>query len=126
MLAWLHAWRWHIWILYSVVWTVALLAPEPEIMDGDSHSITLDRKFVVAKAAHVGAYCAWTVLTAWLRAPLRYRFLLVFVLMAHATVTEVLQYATELGRIGALLDVAFDHLGVALGLIATWPWWFRE
>ena len=61
-------------------------------------------------------------LTGWLSAPARYRCLLMFLLMAHATVTELIQLNVE-GRTGTLQDVAFDQVGIALGTILTWKWW---
>jgi hypothetical protein len=123
MAAWLYAWRWPIWAAFTLAWTAALLVPVPESAHSDSVHIVIDRKFLFAKVVHITAYAAWAGLTAWLRAPVRWRFFLMFVLMAHATVTELLQDWTDLGRTGALLDVAFDHFGIAVGMAATWSWW---
>ena len=68
------------------------------------------------------------ILTGWLRAPVTQRFLLMFLLMAHATVTELIQEATfeVAGRSGELHDVGFDHLGIALGVMLSWKWWTLE
>ena len=30
-----------------------------------------------------------------------------------------------IGRSGDLLDVAVDHVGVAIGMLATWRWWVQ-
>jgi VanZ family protein len=125
MTAWLYGWRWQLWAVYGLAWTVALLTPVPISL----HSLDnpdIDLRFLISKGAHVSAYVFWAAFTGWLRAPVRFRFVLMFCLMAHATVTEVLQYATELGRTGALLDVAFDHTGIAIGTFATWNWWTSD
>jgi VanZ family protein len=126
MATWLYAWRWPIWLVYVLAWTAALLMPVPEMADANTHHLILDRRFLLAKVVHVGAYVVMAGLTAWLRAPVRYRFVLMFFLMAHATISEVLQDITDLGRTGALVDVAFDHFGIALGTFATWSWWAKE
>jgi hypothetical protein len=83
---------------------------------------------VAAKTLHVGAYAFLTVMAAWLRVPVRYRFLLIFFLMAHATVTEVLQQVLVeiVGRTGSLWDVALDQLGITLGLLLAWRWWVEH
>ena len=123
MAAWLYAWRWPIWAIYVLAWTVALLVPVPASAHAETQYLVIDRKFVFAKVVHVSAYAVLAGLTGWLRAPMRWRFLLMFFLMVHATVTEMLQDLTDLGRTGALVDVAFDHFGIALGMAATWHWW---
>jgi hypothetical protein len=123
MASWLYAWRWPIWVVYVLAWTVALLVPMAESAHADTLGLVIDRKFLFAKVVHVSAYVVMAALTGWVRAPLRWRFLLMFFLMGHATATEVLQHVTELGRTGALVDVAFDHLGIGLGMAATWFWW---
>ena len=123
MAARLYAWRWPIWAIYVLAWTVALLVPLAPSVHADTQHLIIDRKFVFAKAVHISAYAVLAGLTGWLRAPLRWRFLLMFFIMAHATISEMLQDVTNLGRTGALIDVAFDHLGIALGMAATWSWW---
>jgi hypothetical protein len=123
MFAKLHNWRWWIWGAFLTAWSTALLMPVPH----DPWIIgqfEFSRKLIFAKSLHLGAYTFLTILTAWLRAPLRYRFLLVFLLMAHATLTEVLQFLLEfIGRHGSLMDVALDQVGIALGILLTWKWW---
>jgi hypothetical protein len=123
MAARLYAWRWLIWAIYQLAWTVALLVPLAPSIHADTQNIFVDRKFLFAKIVHVSAYAVLAALTGWLRAPVHWRFLLMFFIMAHATVTEMLQDFTHLGRAGALIDVGLDHLGIALGTAATWSWW---
>jgi hypothetical protein len=120
-------WRWGLWSLYAAAWTVALLVPMPEHGRWDLATVEINKKFLLAKALHVTAYAVMAGLTGWLRAPLRLRFFLMFFLMAHGTVTEVLQYSVDfIGRSGGLFDVGLDHIGIALGTLATWRWWAKE
>jgi VanZ family protein len=116
--------RWLVWLTFVVLWTTALLVPIP------AHPLTLagadpNLRFDVAKTIHVLAYALFTMLTGWLGVRARLRWLLLFVVMAHAPATELLQQlmASYTGRTGALADVGFDHLGVALGLVVSWKWW---
>jgi hypothetical protein len=105
-------------------WTGALLAPVPEgdwtVGTGDE---SIDLKYLLGKAVHVTAYAVLAGLSGWLRVPYRRRWLLLFFVMAHGTVTELLQLHTTWHRTGCLDDVGLDHLGVALGLLVTWKWW---
>jgi VanZ family protein len=83
----------------------------------------IGRKYIFMKSAHVSAYALLTILSGWLNVSIRYRWLLLFFIMAHAPVTELLQI--PVGRGGSLDDVGYDHLGVFLGLLMTWKWWSR-
>ncbi len=121
------SWRWRLWWLYVAAWTAGLLLPMPEHGTWDLAEVEITRKFLFAKTLHVTAYAVMAGLTGWLRAPLRLRFFLMFFLMAHATLTEVLQYSLEfIGRSGALFDVGLDHVGIGLGMLASWRWWTQE
>jgi hypothetical protein len=113
--------RWLIWLAYAAAWTTALLVPVPTApwTLGELH---VDFKLVLAKSLHVLAYIIFTILAGWLRMASRLRWLPLFVVMAHGTVTELLQRLTET-RSGLLTDVGLDHLGVALGLLVSWKWW---
>jgi VanZ family protein len=113
--------RWLVWLAYAALLTTSLLVPIPE------DPLTLSAasphfRFTVAKTVHVLAYALFAILTGWLRAPLRFRWLLLFLVTAHGTVTELLQTLTPT-RTGTLRDVGFDNLGVALGLVVSWKWW---
>jgi VanZ family protein len=123
-------WRWLLWSVYVVLWTTALLypkVPETGLADVDE---SLWVQYLFAKSVHVTAYAVMTLLTAWLSAPQRYRWLLVYFLMAHGTATEMGQWTMrELEwsvRIGHLHDVAFDNVGVLIGLLLGWKWWMQE
>jgi hypothetical protein len=126
MVAWLYGWRWPLWSVFTLLWTIALLTPIPSTLPTSFLDQDFDLRYWVSKSAHIGVFVFWAAFTGWLRAPGRYRFVLMFFLMGHATITEVLQYATELGRTGALMDVAFDNLGIGLGMFASWNWWISE
>jgi VanZ family protein len=113
--------RWLAWLAFAALWTAALLVPIP------THPLTLadahpDLRFSVAKTVHVLAYAAFAVLTGRLGVRARLRWLPLFVVMAHAPASELLQQLTAT-RTGTLRDVGFDHLGVALGLLVSWKWW---
>jgi VanZ family protein len=112
--------RWSIWLVYMAVWSVALLVPMPT---GPGWTVrNIDVKLVAGKALHVCAYAVLAGLTGWLEVPCRFRWLLIYVLAAHATATEFIQQFIE-GRTGRVHDVGLDLIGVALGCLVTWPWW---
>jgi hypothetical protein len=120
--------RWLIWSVFLALWTFGLLYPSPPRL----HTIDdIDEvRFGVAKTVHVSAYAILAILTGWLRVAPRYRWLMVFIIMAHGTATEMGQWATKLAgwseRTGELYDVAFDNVGIALGLLVSWKWWTAE
>jgi VanZ family protein len=114
--------RFLIWLTYALCWTVALVAPIRDQTPWVVTSVDIDLKYVLAKTAHVIGYALFAGLTGWLGVGRRIRWLMMFVLMSHATVTELIQEFVP-GRHGSLYDVAFDHAGVALGLLLTWKWW---
>jgi hypothetical protein len=113
--------RWLLWLAFLGLWTTALLVPVPRL-GLTFGGLGVDSKDVLAKAVHVMAYAAFAVLTGWLRVPVRLRWLPLFFVTAHGTLTELLQQLT-LTRTGSLTDVGWDNLGVALGLLASWKWW---
>lgn len=116
--------RWCLWGAYVTAWTTALLVPVPPQTHIDVSDMHVDVNFLFAKTVHLSAYALFAALTAWLRAPMRLRFVLMFFLMVHATVTEVLQYElVSFGRTGSLFDVALDHVGIAVGSLLAWKWW---
>jgi VanZ family protein len=115
-------WRWRIWLAYLAAWTAALLLPVSVGSFPVGGDLQIDLKFLFGKTLHVLAYAVLAGLSGWLRVPYRYRWLLLFFVMAHGTVTELLQRLVP-NRTGELADVGFDHLGVAIGLIATRRWW---
>jgi VanZ family protein len=126
-----HRWRWLIWGVYVTAWTIALLYPRaPHAGVEEIDALIEPSRYLIAKSIHVSAYAVMTLLTAWLGAPLRYRWLLVFLLMVHGTATEMGQWSMQVAgwsvRIGQLHDVAYDNLGVLIGLLIGWKWWTRD
>jgi VanZ family protein len=111
------AWLWAVWVLYLVVWTAALLRPEPARVN--TEVLPERAQFPAAKALHVGSYALLAALACWLPIRPGRRWLLFAVLSAHAFGTEFLQRFVEL-RTGSLTDVGIDHVGLAVGLIAAW------
>jgi VanZ family protein len=112
---------WLLWLAFVALWTTALLVPVPtrapvlgEISSG--------WRPIIAKSVHVLGYATFTFLSGLLPLPGRLRLVALFFLMAHGTVTEMLQTLTET-RTGQLTDVGWDNLGVGLGLLASWRWW---
>ena len=120
-------WRWWLWGVYVAALTAALVLPVPATEGLPGGEFISARRYFIAKSVHVSAYALMAVLSAWLRVPLRYRWLLAFFLAAHAAATELTQWAlTEAGwsqRTGTLQDVGYDFLGLALGIPVAWKWW---
>ena len=113
-------WLWAVWVLYLVVWTAALLRPEPARVN--TEVLPERAQFPAAKALHVGSYALLAALACWLPVRPGRRWLLFAVLSFHAFGTEFLQRFVEL-RTGSLTDVGIDHAGLAVGLLAAW--WAR-
>jgi VanZ family protein len=110
-----------LWLIYLAIWTVLLLIP---IYPSTLASVPglAPWKFPIAKTLHVTAYAGLAMLSGWVRVPCRFRWVILFLIMVHATVTELLQLGVET-RTGSLDDVGLDHLGIMLGLLLTWKWW---
>ena len=119
--------RWLIWILFLVAWTVALQVPVPTPGVLPGGELIKEHPTLFSKSVHVAAYAFLTVLAAWTPAPSRYRWLLMFLLMGHASATELLQAELKdyCHRNGTLEDVGLDHLAILLGAIVSWKWWTR-
>lgn len=113
--------RWTVWLVCVAAWTVALLVPIPEKPPGLPTNLLL--KLILAKTLHVSAYAFLAVLSGWLQAPGRFRWLLLGFLTLHAAATEILQWLMAVGRTGSVQDVALDLVGLALGVALSWRWW---
>lgn len=118
--------RWLLWSIYVTLWTVSLLVPR-QVVNSALPSLELEEglRLMIAKSIHAAAYAVLAILCAWLRLEARFRFLLVFFLMGHATLTEILQQYIE-GRTGTLLDVAINDLGILAGIVLSWSWWVQK
>lgn len=113
---------WLIWAALLILWTIGLLLPVSADISWDNRSLGISLKLIAAKLLHFGAYTVLAVLASCLRVVPRYRWLLVFFLMFHATATEALQTLIP-GRGGSLRDVLFDQVGIALGILVSWRIW---
>jgi VanZ family protein len=101
--------------------------PKPGVQRLSAGLVLASYAYFIAKSLHVAMYTVMAFLSALVPLSARHRFVLLFVLMAHAAVTELLQEILEpyCNRGGSLLDVCFDHLGIALGIAISWKWWTR-
>src|SRR5262249_26790593 len=101
-----------------IAWTYALLTPIPPRGEGWPSPQYVH---LFGKTLHVGVYAFFTVLSAWLSVPFRFRWLLIVFISFHGLATEYLQQFVERGSLWS--DVGLDHLGLALGLAVSWKWW---
>jgi len=113
--------RWTIWATALALWTFGLVTPFA--VQASEGVLTAEEHFTVSKALHVGVYAGLTLLTAWLPASPRLRPWLLALLVAHGPLTEWVQCYVPM-RFGSVNDVAIDTVGVALGVILSWRWWF--
>jgi VanZ family protein len=107
---------WGVWLLYVALWSASLLTPQPITVR--NAMIPEDYHFVVTKALHVGAYAVFAALTAFLPS---WRRVMLAIVVLHGPLTEYVQQFV--GRTGQVIDVGFDWLGVALGVLITWSRW---
>jgi VanZ family protein len=119
-------WRWAAWVAFLLLWSTALLVPDPIgfLLKYKPDTVELNHKttFLMAKTLHVAAYATAAVLTGWLRAPGSWRWALLVFWFLHAAATEIGQLFVP-GRSGSLRDVALDHFGLLIGLVLSWRWW---
>lgn len=114
-------WRWLIWTTYVLGWSAALLTTKPaQLAVATLPGPTI--RLITAKTLHVVCYALLTVLTGWLRLPRRLGWLFLLLLSLHACATEYGQRFVPL-RGSSVLDVGWDHLGIALGLALGWKLW---
>ena len=118
--------RWSLWSGFVVLWTILLLLPADFIKSLPGGDLIQSRRYLLAKTLHVTAYAFMTLISGWLQVPARFRCLLIFLLMVHATLTEVIQRYCIPGRTGALLDVGFNDIGIAIGIVLAWKWWTKK
>lgn len=103
-------------------WTVLLLVPIPgravEFVGGSENA------FYFGKLLHVGVYTFITLLGGSYRWSRRTRIILLVVLFAHGWVTEFFQQFV--GRGASVRDAVIDNVGVGIGLLIGWKWYWRE
>ncbi len=116
--------RWRVWGAFLALWTALLVMPSPAFDKVPGVDLLQSYRYMAAKGAHVTGYALLAILSGWLQVSMRMRWLMMFVIMGHACLTEMIQYhIPALHRTGDLNDVAFDHVGVAIGLALSWNWW---
>jgi VanZ family protein len=112
-----------VWCALLVLWTVALLTPDPVQV---ARAVLPDElEFPVAKLLHVCAYAALAALTTSLRPMGRYRWLFLALLSLHGMGTEYFQQFVP-GRCGCLQDVGIDHVGIVIGAVLAWKTWLGK
>jgi VanZ family protein len=106
-----------VWGLLLVLWTIALLTPQPVQV---AQAVLPDTfEFPISKLLHVTAYAVLAGLGVRLHGLGRYRWTVLALLSLHAFGTEFLQQFVDL-RSPSWRDVGLDHLGIALGLLVSW------
>jgi VanZ family protein len=115
--------RWLIWSTFAVLWTVVLLLPGKEFVKTGVPDWAPSLWFFVTKGGHILAYTLFTFLSGWVLVPARYRWIMLFIVLAHGSITELLQLHFVEGRLGCLEDVGLNHAGVLLGVMVGWKWW---
>jgi VanZ family protein len=115
--------RWCIWAFYAVAWTRALLVENP--VDPGDDALLQFQLFLFSKTVHVCAYAVFAGLSGWLPVRFRYRWWLLLVLSGHAFATEFGQQYF-ITRHPSVRDAGLDHIGMLLGVLATWHWWRRR
>jgi VanZ family protein len=115
--------RWLVWSVYVVAWTTALLTPHPVRLA--EAILPEDAYFPASKGLHVAAYAVMAILSGWLRVPWKARWGLLLFLSFHTMATEYLQGFVPT-RVPSWQDVLIDHVGLALGLLASWRWWLAR
>lgn len=114
-------------LAYALAWTTALLMPVPFHADPDT--ALAEGLFTFSKALHISAYALFTLLAAWMWLLPRWsRLFLVAGLFGHGMLTEFLQWVLHdiSHRTGQWSDVGLDSIGITLGVVMSWKWWWRE
>ena len=119
--------RWLIWTGYIIFWTIALEAPVADTGMLPGGELIETHRVLMAKSVHISVYVLMAILSAWVRTPARFRWLMMAFLMVHATGSEMWQVALEpyCHRTGLLTDVVFDNVGILIGILVSWKWWTR-
>ena len=120
--------RWLTWVAFVLVWSAALEFPVPVPDDPDTERFIVTYRYILGRSLHVGAYAMLAVLSAWVPVAVRYRWIMMFFLLAHAWGSEMLQQELKpwFGRSGSLGDVGWDIGGILIGVAVSWKWWIRE
>jgi VanZ family protein len=106
-----------------VLWSVALLRPEP-VRVAEKTFPEEGMRYFASKSLHVGAYAFLAILSGWLPVRRRWRWLLLVGLSLHGMGTEFFQQFVP-KRTASWGDVGFDHIGLVWGILLSWMWWCR-
>ncbi|MGF1580573.1 MAG: VanZ family protein [Gemmataceae bacterium] len=107
---------WIGWTVLLTAWTIALWVPGKKNAKIDRSLPAITTYFLVSKTLHLAAYGVLGALVLRLRIAPQNRWIPVYLLMLHASLTEVCQLYW-FDRTGLVLDVAFNHIGIGLGLL---------
>ena len=105
-----------LWVGLLVTWTWALLIPIPgEVVERvGGHT----RSLIISKTLHGGVYATLAIITLLLPLPLKWRWLLLGVVIAHGGATEYLQQFVQRGS--SWWDFALDTGAVLFGAGLYW------
>lgn len=107
--------------MFVAFWSRGLLMPNP--IDPGNDEVLGYKLFLFSKTLHVTAYAVFAVLSGWLQVPWRLRWLLIAFMSAHAIGTEYFQNFVPT-RHASWRDVGLDLLGMTLGILISWKWWW--
>jgi VanZ family protein len=108
---------WIAWILFVLVWSCALLTPQPTQLA--SSILPREMDFFLSKSLHVAGYAILALLTSALPISSRgLRWLVWGLLLLHALGTEFFQQFIPL-RTASWRDVGLDYLGILLGFLLS-------
>ena len=134
---------WIFWVNFLVVWTIALLRPEPVTIQ--EVAVASEWRYFLAKGFHVGVYGILAVWGGYLvslaasvslgairagntsGADIAYKPIgvLGLILLGHGALGEYLQTFTS-KRHGSVVDVFWDGLGIFLGFLVLWIYLSRR
>lgn len=106
--------RFTLWLLALLIWTAALLRPEPSALE----AATLPTEAIpfASKILHVVAYAGLVLLSCWQSTFRPVQGGLVLVVIIHALATEYLQQFVP-PRTASWTDVGFNAVGILVGLV---------
>ncbi len=108
---------WVLWIALLIAWTIALWVPVQGTSNVDRSLPAITKRFLFSKVLHLVVYSALAGVIPQLPISLSARWIPVYLLMLHASLTEVCQLYW-FGRSGLVLDVALNHVGIGIGLVS--------
>jgi VanZ family protein len=114
---------WSIWLLFGLLWSLALLTPYPVLLA--EALVPVQLMPFSSGLLHVCAYAILAALSGWIGFSWPVRLLLLGLLSGHAFGTEFLQRFVPL-RTSSWGHVGLNHFGIVLGLTLTMRFWFAR